>query len=111
MATNPIPQNILYFLPSSDEIMRRQGFTYFLAEPAYDLSRESGNLAERASIRELEQQDLEKLTVFSTDSFTTTLLHVLFPEDIESRPNPITLKTWIELTNRIKNKIKICCNL
>ena len=69
------------------------------------------DLAKRASIWELEWQDLEKLTVFSTDSFMTTSLHVLFPEDIESRPNPITLKTWIELTDRIKNKIKICCNL
>ena len=69
------------------------------------------DLAERPSIRELEQQDLEKLTGFSTDSFTITLLHVPSLEDIESRPNPITLKTWIELTDRIKNKIKICCNL
>ena len=74
-------------------------------------SREGGDLAERASIRELEPQDLEKLTVFSTDSFTTTSLHAPSPEDMESRPNPITLKTWIELTDRIKNKIKICCNL
>ncbi|KAF0540333.1 hypothetical protein F8M41_006419 [Gigaspora margarita] len=55
-------------------------FTYFLASS--DLSQEGGNLAERASIRELEWQDLEKLTVFSTDSFTTTSLHVPFPEDL-----------------------------
>ena len=69
------------------------------------------DLAERASIQELEQQDLKKLTGFLTESFTTTSLYAPSPEDVESRPNPITLKTWIELTDRIKNKIKICCNL
>ncbi|KAF0524539.1 hypothetical protein F8M41_015153 [Gigaspora margarita] len=75
-----------------------------------DLLREGGNLAERTSVRELEWQDLEKVTVFSMDSFTTTSLHPPSPEDVESRPDPITLKTWIELTDRIKNKIKICYN-
>ncbi|CAG8846895.1 14002_t:CDS:1, partial [Racocetra persica] len=57
----------------------------------------------RASIQELEQQDLEKLMVFLTDSFTTTSLYASSLRDVESRPNPITLKTWIELTDRIKN--------
>ncbi|KAF0531732.1 hypothetical protein F8M41_011762 [Gigaspora margarita] len=61
--------------------------------PSSDLSQKGRDLAERASIWELEQQDLEKLTVFSTNSFTTTSLHALSPEDVESRPNPITLKT------------------
>ncbi|KAF0512259.1 hypothetical protein F8M41_018052 [Gigaspora margarita] len=51
------------------------------------------DLAERASIQELEQQDLKKLTVFSTDSFTTTSLYAPSLEDVKSRPNPITLKT------------------
>ena len=62
------------------------------------------DLAERASIRKLEQQDLKKLTGFLTDSFMTTSLYAPSPENIESRPNSITLKTWIELTDRKKIK-------
>jgi hypothetical protein len=108
MSINPTPQNILYFKNFALKIYKNalQGYYHNRTKNVFEL-----DLAERASIRELEQQDLEKLTVFSTDSFTTTSLHAPSSEDVESRPNPITLKTWIELTDRIKNKIKICCNL